>query len=621
MLWDSFCAFSVDGESFNFGCLEHSVTPEDLQLLGDYVTVAPNGVCFVRREIFEGVLPRLWRGLLSSRLMVKESMKLYTGDESLKRLLDARQLGLKLIANVIYGYTAASFSGRMPCVEVGDSIVHKGRETLERAIQLVETGSGVLPGTPTPWLTADASCNAKVIYGDTDSLFVKLPHCDKATSFRLGQAIADAVSQANPAPIKLKLEKVFFPCLLEAKKRYVGYAYESAEQPTAVFDAKGIETVRRDSAPFVGKVLESSLRLLFDQFRVWDQPPDLAKVEPKIRAKVRNFATKLINGRIPFSSCILARIYLGQTGYRPGACAPALQVARRLMSVDANYEPLVGERVTYYIAPGRPSEALIGGVRAAQEAWPLISFNEDGHAVSCRRAPAPSLNLTFYLDHQLLPPISRFAELLGWNVQAWLRDLPRLLATSSVGSTITASQARHFPIQIRTMPLSGVDENFVCQSSQLASHHSSTPYVSTRRRGSSRNQRPSSVLQAFLKRSKMCPGCGFAVQMHTDPAGVKNQRTWGHCEQCLLLDPNLPVRSLIAFGAEMNSLMFRLQLTESVCTACIGVRSPDAVSWRCCNLACANRDRRCQLIQDIGRVMSRIPTDFQSLDTFTSWSP
>ena len=33
-------------------------------------------------------------------------------------MLDARQLGLKLIANTTYGYTAAHFSGRMPCVEV-----------------------------------------------------------------------------------------------------------------------------------------------------------------------------------------------------------------------------------------------------------------------------------------------------------------------------------------------------------------------------------------------------------------------------------------------------------------------------------------------------------------------
>ena len=33
-------------------------------------------------------------------------------------MLHARQLGLKLIANVTFGYTAASYSGRMPCIEV-----------------------------------------------------------------------------------------------------------------------------------------------------------------------------------------------------------------------------------------------------------------------------------------------------------------------------------------------------------------------------------------------------------------------------------------------------------------------------------------------------------------------
>lgn len=49
-----------------------------------------------------------------------------------KRILDARQLGLKYIANVTYGYTGATFSGRMPAVEIADSIVQSGRETLEK---------------------------------------------------------------------------------------------------------------------------------------------------------------------------------------------------------------------------------------------------------------------------------------------------------------------------------------------------------------------------------------------------------------------------------------------------------------------------------------------------------
>lgn len=48
------------------------------------------------------------------------------------RVLDARQLSLKYIANVTYGYTSASFSGRMPAVEIADAIVQSGRETLEK---------------------------------------------------------------------------------------------------------------------------------------------------------------------------------------------------------------------------------------------------------------------------------------------------------------------------------------------------------------------------------------------------------------------------------------------------------------------------------------------------------
>ena len=41
----------------------------------------------------------------------------------LQRVLNARQFGLKLIANVTYGYTSAGFSGRMPMAELADAIV------------------------------------------------------------------------------------------------------------------------------------------------------------------------------------------------------------------------------------------------------------------------------------------------------------------------------------------------------------------------------------------------------------------------------------------------------------------------------------------------------------------
>lgn len=40
--------------------------------------------------------------------------------------------------------------------------------------------------------------NARVVYGDTDSLFVLLKGRSKADAFRIGREIADAVTAANP---------------------------------------------------------------------------------------------------------------------------------------------------------------------------------------------------------------------------------------------------------------------------------------------------------------------------------------------------------------------------------------------------------------------------------------
>lgn len=166
----------------------------------DLVTISPCGVVFVKSSVREGILPRMLTEILDTRQMVKQSMKLHKSNTALQRILHSRQLGLKLMANVTYGYTAANFSGRMPAVEVGDTVVSKGRETLERAIKLVESND--------KW-------NVRVVYGDTDSMFVLVPGRSREEAFRIGEEIADAVTKQNPHPVKLKLEKVYQPCILQ----------------------------------------------------------------------------------------------------------------------------------------------------------------------------------------------------------------------------------------------------------------------------------------------------------------------------------------------------------------------------------------------------------------------
>lgn len=76
----------------------------------------------------------------------------------------------------------------------------------------------------------------------------------RAEAFNIGKKIADDVTRENPNPVKLKLEKIMHPLILESKKRYVGMSYESVDDMEGIFDAKGIETVRRDSCPLVSKV-------------------------------------------------------------------------------------------------------------------------------------------------------------------------------------------------------------------------------------------------------------------------------------------------------------------------------------------------------------------------------
>jgi DNA polymerase zeta len=94
-------------------------------------------------------------------------------------------------------------------------------------------------------------------------MFVLLPGRSLEESFEIGRDIAETITRAFPAPVKLQFEKVFLPSVLLAKKRYVGFSYESPTQASPNFDAKGIETVRRDQCPLVSRMMEQSLRILF----------------------------------------------------------------------------------------------------------------------------------------------------------------------------------------------------------------------------------------------------------------------------------------------------------------------------------------------------------------------
>jgi DNA polymerase elongation subunit (family B) len=97
------------------GCAPFHCPPGTLERLKsrDALWTAENGCMFVTATERKGILPRLLSELLDTRQLIKRKLKTpqlkLRRNALLARALNNRQLALKLVANVTYGYTTASF--------------------------------------------------------------------------------------------------------------------------------------------------------------------------------------------------------------------------------------------------------------------------------------------------------------------------------------------------------------------------------------------------------------------------------------------------------------------------------------------------------------------------------
>jgi DNA polymerase zeta len=380
------------------GFMDYKRQPRLLELLKDKINIAPNGMMYVKQEVRQSLLAKMLTEILETRVMVKTGMKADKDDKILQRLLNNRQLALKLIANVTYGYTSASFSGRMPCSEIADSIVQSGRETLEKAIAMIHSVER--------W-------GAEVVYGDTDSLFVYLKGRTRDQAFDIGEEIAQVVTDMNPRPVKLKFEKVYHPCVLLAKKRYVGFKYEHRNQTEPEFDAKGIETVRRDGTPAEQKIEEKALKILF-------RTADLSQVKSYFQRQ----CSKIMQGRVSIQDfCFAREVRLGTYSERGQLPAGAMISTKRMLE-DPRLEPQRGERVPYVVVTGAPGSRLVDRCVAPEELLHDAQLDLDAE---------------YYITKNLIPPLERIFNLVGANVRQWYDEMPkvqrirRVEASSSLG--------------------------------------------------------------------------------------------------------------------------------------------------------------------------------------------
>ncbi|KAJ7487607.1 hypothetical protein B0H11DRAFT_2157036 [Mycena galericulata] len=357
-----------------FGVTDLDLRPGLVETLRDHINVSPTGMMFVKPEVRKGLLGRMLVELLETRVMVKQAMKGVQDDKTLRRILDARQLGLKYIANVTYGYTSATYSGRMPAVEIADSIVQSGRETLERAIATIHSTD--------KW-------GAKVVYGDTDSTRL-LSGRTKDQAFRIGHEIAATITARST-----------YPAFSSPRSDMLVSNTSNPDDTEPVFDAKGIETVRRDGVPAQQKMTETCLKILF-------RTQDLSQV----KAYCYDSWQKLLESKASIQDFIFAKevgISLSLNSDK-GPPPPGVALAARKGITD-NTEAQYGERVPYVICRGLPNSRLVDRVEAPLD----VLQNRHLH-----------LDAEYYISRVLIPPLDRIFSLAGCDVRQWYIDMPKV---------------------------------------------------------------------------------------------------------------------------------------------------------------------------------------------------
>lgn len=132
----------------------------------------------------KGVMPLILEELAAARKAAKKDMA-EAKDPFSKSLFNGRQNAYKVVSNSLYGSLGAS-RGMLPCKPIAACVTTIGRGMIAKTKEIVENA---YPG-------------AEVIYGDTDSVFVKFGATDMHEVFRLGKEAAEMVTKTFIRPIE-----------------------------------------------------------------------------------------------------------------------------------------------------------------------------------------------------------------------------------------------------------------------------------------------------------------------------------------------------------------------------------------------------------------------------------
>jgi DNA polymerase I len=269
-----------------------------------------------------------------------------------------------VLHNSLYGYTGYVRS-RLYVMDIANTITAFGRDTITKTKKLIEENFPV-----------------KVIYADTDSVFIKSNVKSLEEAEELGKKISGFVSERLTG-LELKFEKIFKTLLIETKKRYAGWAFEKeAEGWTDRMEMKGIETVRRDWCLLVSETMLEVLNIILKERDI-----------KKASKYVRNIVNDLAKGKIAIEKLSIVKGVSKAIDSYDGI-QPHVELAKKIMQRDKT-RSLVGDRLEYVIIKGNQM---------------LSKRAEDPTFVKEKKL---EIDPEYYVYNQLLPPLERIFEVCG----------------------------------------------------------------------------------------------------------------------------------------------------------------------------------------------------------------
>jgi len=443
---------------------------------------------FVRSSRQQGLVPEVLKELLAERAAIRARMPA-CADDFERSLLDSEQNNMKLLANSLFGFTGAA-SSRAYAVEIAASTTAIGRMVIRETKALVEREFTRARGYP---------FDARVIYGDTDSVFVKLVNrearvsvVDSATWGKRMAAFVTAhfrtVFGDRPDNVmKIVYEKSFSKLLMYEKKRYAGILWElktkggverleRRDEPKA----SGMETERRDSCLLVSDAVGRVLALLLD-----DNASRAVALE-RVRTYLANDVLgRLDAGAVPWNELIQSKQYrkrpaeytatgskppihvrvaaelerrraAGATGvvYRPGDRIQFVVLESTDDGEDPEYAWKAGLRLsaTYYARNGVAQTM----VRVLEPVFDVAPASDTLWAFSSTAAPSSSSTAPRRVESARVT-MRRFDDFMAGAVRTNQRASHVPLASALVGTTIvrcrlcsapTSDCRRHTPAEV-----------------------------------------------------------------------------------------------------------------------------------------------------------------------------